>query len=65
MISLFYIHFNEAALAERLKQLDKIGLQLSGHWSIEQAADLGNPLAHMFVISLDLLPPYSRQYVQW
>lgn len=65
MASLFYIHFNETELEERLKQLDKTGLQLSGHWSTEQAADFGNTLPDIFVISLDRLPSHGRQYVQW
>lgn len=65
MTSLFYIHFNEAELAERLKQLTGTRLQLSGHWSTEYAAKFTDKLPDIFVVSLDRLPSHGRQYIQW
>jgi hypothetical protein len=65
MASLFYIHFNEAELSERLKKLTGSKLQLSGHWSTEEAAKFTDGLPDIFVISLDRLPSHGRQYVQW
>jgi hypothetical protein len=65
MASLFYIHFNEAEIKERLQQLSGIGLQLSGHWSTEQAATFSEGLPDILVVSLDRLPSHGRQYVQW
>ena len=65
MKSLFYIHFNEAELTQRLQQLAGTGLQLSGHWSIDQVAKFTDGLPDIFVVSLDRLPSHGQQYVQW
>ena len=65
MTSLFYIHFNEAELTERLQQLAGTKLQLSGHWSTEEVAKLNEKLPDILVVSLDRLPSHGRQYVQW
>ncbi len=65
MVSLFYIHFNEAELAERLKLLTGTELQLSGHWSTEKVAKFTDDLPDIFVVSLDRLPSHGRQYVRW
>lgn len=65
MLSLFYIHFNEAELQQRLYQLTGAGLQVSGHWSTEQVAKFTGELPDIFVVSLDRLPSHGKQYVQW
>jgi hypothetical protein len=65
MNSIFYIHFNEAELKQRLQQLAGTGLQLSGHWSTEEPAKFADGLPDIFVVSLDRLPSHGSQYVQW
>jgi hypothetical protein len=65
MAALFYIHFNEAELTDRLQQLAGTGLQLSGHWSTGQVAKFGDVLPDIFVVSLHRLPSHGRHYVQW
>ena len=65
MAALFYIHFNEAELKDRLQELTGTGLQLSGHWSTENVAKFGDRLPDIFVVSLDRLPSHGRQYVDW
>lgn len=65
MAALFYIHFNEAELTNRLQELSGTGLQLSGHWSTEQVATFGDKLPDILIVSLDRLPSHGRQYVDW
>lgn len=65
MKSLFYIHFNDKELKERLKPLKELGVKLMGHSSTTDTAKLGTSLPDIFVVSLDRLPSHGRQYVQW
>jgi hypothetical protein len=64
-MKLFYLHFNEAELKERLKPLSKFNLTIASHFSTEQPAKFTDDLPDTFVISLDRLPSHGRQYVQW
>jgi hypothetical protein len=65
MTSLFYLHWDEQELKERLKPLKTLGLTIHSHWSTQTTAKWGESLPDIFVISLDKLPSHGRQYAQW
>jgi hypothetical protein len=65
MTSLFYLHWDEQELKERLKPLKTLGLKLHSHWSTQTTAKWGETLPDIFVISLDRLPSHGRQYAEW
>ena len=65
MKSLFYLHWDEQELKERLKPLKRLGLTIHSHWSTQTTAKWGENLPHIFIISLDKLPSHGRQYAQW
>ncbi|MFZ5554631.1 MAG: hypothetical protein ACOZCO_16035 [Bacteroidota bacterium] len=63
--TLFYLHWNEAELKEKIKPLKKAGITVHSHWSQESTPKWGDELPEIFVISLDRLPSHGRQYAQW
>lgn len=65
MKSLFYLHWNEDELKERLKALKGLKLKIHSHFSTETTAKWGEALPDVFVISIDRLPSHGRQYAQW
>ena len=65
MTKLFYIHWNEEELEERLKPLRKLPLEISSHWNTNEVAKFTDALPDIFVVSLDRLPSHGRQYIQW
>lgn len=65
MTSIFYLHWNEQELVERLQPLQALGLTIYSHWSTETTARWGDALPDIFIISLDRLPSHGRQYAQW
>jgi DNA-binding response OmpR family regulator len=65
MARVFYIHWNEAELRERIAPLEAAGHEVRGHWSQQDQADLKDNLPDAVVISLDRLPSHGRQIAQW
>ena len=64
-MTLFYLHWNEQELKERIKPLKELKLNIHYHWSTEETVKWGDNLPDIFVISLDRLPSHGRQYAQW
>jgi hypothetical protein len=65
MKNIFFIHFNEKELKEKIQLLKKAGYSVNYHFSTETVADLKNYLPSALVISLDRLPSHGRQYAEW
>jgi hypothetical protein len=61
----FYLHFNEDELKERIASLCAAGHQLLTHWSTNEVAKLGDFVPDVVVISLDRLPSHGRGYASW
>jgi hypothetical protein len=62
---LFYLHWNEEELLERIAPLCAAGHEVRTHWSPGDVARLGDFLPDIFVISLDRLPSHGRAYARW
>ena len=65
MKKVFYLHWNEKELEERLKPLAKLPVEISSHWNKDELVKFTESLPDIFVVSLDRLPSHGRQYVQW
>lgn len=65
MAKVFYVHWNEAELQERLAPLQKAGYEVASHWSTETHARFGETLPEAVVISLDRLPSHGRAIAEW
>src|SRR5262245_37181705 len=65
MASIFYIHWNEAELKDRVKPLAAAGYQVTSHSTTETAAKIPEPYPEAFVISLDRLPSHGRAIAEW
>lgn len=64
-MTLFYLHWNEQELKERIKLLKELKLTIHSHWSTEETANWSEKLPDIFVISLDRLPSHGRHYAEW
>jgi len=65
MAKVFYLHWNEAELKERIALLKKSGYEITSHWSTETHAQFGETLPDAVVISLDRLPSHGRATAEW
>jgi hypothetical protein len=65
MAKIFYLHWDEAELKERIAPLMKAGYEVTYHWSTEENAKLGDALPEAVVISLDRLPSHGRAVAEW
>jgi tRNA A37 threonylcarbamoyladenosine dehydratase len=65
MKKIFFIHFNEEELKEKIKPLKKAGYKVDSHFSDETTANLKNNLPYALVICLDRLPSHGRTYAEW
>lgn len=65
MTSIFYLHWDEQELNERIKPLNTLGRIIHSHWSTQTTAKWGETLPDIFIISLDRLPSHGRQYAEW
>ena len=64
-MTLFYLHWNEKELKERVAALKGPGFKIISHWNTESTPEWGDTLPDIFIISLDRLPSHGRQYAQW
>jgi hypothetical protein len=62
---LFYIHWNESELSERIEELDISEFEVRSHWREKEQIKWGDPLPDVVIVSLDRLPSYGRQYAHW
>src|SRR5205085_8182551 len=65
MSKIFYVHWNEAELKERIKQLQASGNEVLAHWNTETGAKLKEPYPDAFVVSLDRLPSHGKAFAGW
>lgn len=65
MKKIFYLHWNEQELHERLKPLAQLPVEISAHWNKDEQVRFNEWLHDIFIVSLDRLPSHGRQYVQW
>jgi hypothetical protein len=64
-MTVFYLHWDELELKERIKALAPLKLDIQSHWSTRETVKWGETLPGIFVISLDRLPSHGRQYAAW
>lgn len=62
---LFYIHWNESELEERLAPLRAAGHVAYGHWNTQTTPKLADNLPDVMIVSLDRLPSHGRAYAGW
>jgi hypothetical protein len=65
MAKIFYVHWNEAELKERIKPLQAAGNEVLSHWNTETGAKVKEPYPDAFVISLDRLPSHGKAIAGW
>lgn len=65
MKNIFFIHFNESELKEKIAALKKAGYKVGFHFSTETVADFRKNLPEVLVICLDRLPSHGRKYAEW
>lgn len=65
MKKIFFIHFNEAELKEKIEPLKKAGYKLEYHFSTETTANFKDNLPHVLVVCLDRLPSHGSRYAEW
>jgi hypothetical protein len=65
MKKIFFIHFNEAELKEKIRPLKQAGYKVESHFSTESVADLRQAQPDVLVICLDRLPSHGRRYAEW
>ena len=59
MKTIFFIHFNEAEIKEKVKPLKEAGYKVEFHFSTETTANFKDDLPDALVISLDRLPSHG------
>lgn len=64
-MKIFFIHWNEVELKEKITPLIKAGFSVDFHFSQENTANLKNNLPDALVICLDRLPSHGRAYAEW
>ena len=65
MKKIFFIHFNEKEIKEKIRPLREAGYKVDYHFSTETVADLRDNLPDVLVVSLDRLPSHGRRYGEW
>jgi hypothetical protein len=64
-MNIFYIHWNEDELKERIAPLKKAGYKVSFHFNTESTANLKNNLPDILIICIDRLPSHGKAYAEW
>jgi hypothetical protein len=65
MKKIFFIHFNETGLKEKIQSLRQAGYKVDYHFSKETVADLGDNLPVILVVCFDRLPSHGRRHAEW
>lgn len=65
MKNIFFIHWNEDELKEKIKPLKKAGFKVAYHFSTGTSAKFKVKLPEVLVICLDRLPSHGRTYAEW
>jgi len=64
-MTIFFIHWNEEELKEKIAPLKKAGYKVDYHFSQETTVSLKDNLPDALVICLDRLPSHGRAYAEW
>jgi len=64
-MNLFFIHWNEDELKEKITPLKKAGHTVSYHFSIETTTNLKDNLPDALIICIDRLPSHGKAYAEW
>ena len=64
-MNLFFIHWNEEELKEKIKPLKKAGHQVNFHFTTQSTADLKNNIPDALIICIDRLPSHGCAYAEW
>lgn len=65
MTRLFYLHWNEEELNQRLEALKDLPVEIISHWSGLTTPEWGEKVPDIFVISLERLPSHGKEYASW
>jgi hypothetical protein len=65
MKNIFFIHWNEEELKEKIAPLKKAGYKVDYHFSTGTRADFKDNLPDVLIISLDRLPSHGKAYAEW
>lgn len=65
MKTIFFIHWNEEELREKIIPLQKAGYTVNYHFSTQTTADFKHKLPDMLIICLDRLPSHGKAYAEW
>lgn len=65
LMEIFVVHWQEDELAEIRARLQSPGMNLRGHWSQGEKAEIINPWPDVLVVSLDRLPSHGWAIAEW
>ena len=65
MESIFFIHWNEDELKEKIKPIKRAGYKVNYHFSQEETVGLKDNLPDVLIVCLDRLPSHGRAYAEW
>jgi hypothetical protein len=65
MKKVFFIHFNEVEIKEKIQPLKQAGYQVDYHFSTSTTANFKDNLPDVLVICLDRLPSHGSRYAEW
>lgn len=64
-MNIFFIHFNERELKEKIQPLKRAGYRVNYHFETESFADFRQDPPDVLVICLDRLPSHGHRYAEW
>ncbi len=64
-MNLFFIHWNEKELKEKIQPLKKAGYKIEIHFSTEATVNFKVDLPNCLIICLDRLPSHGKAYAEW
>jgi DNA-binding response OmpR family regulator len=62
---IFFIHFNETELKEKIRPLKEAGYKVESHFSTDTTANFRDNLPDVLVVCLDRLSSHGRTYAEW
>ena len=62
---IFFLHWNETELMEKIQPLKNAGYKVNYHFTPGVAANISNPLPDILIICLDRLPSHGKAYAKW
>ena len=65
MKKIFFIHFNEVEIKEKIQPLKQAGYKVDYHFSTETTANFKDNLPDVLVICLDRLHSHGSRYAEW